>query len=388
MRPGVSRAGVLSHTCTLSRRELYTEMMNRRSTVQMLLLSVLLAVFGACSSPEPIAFGAILPLTGSGSMPEVRNGMELAVSEINERGGINGSPVELYVADSTGSGAVAIEEMRLMEEERRPLLFFSALSSVTGAVSEVAESEGIPLIGLIATDPAIPIGKRWTYVFYPNATHETEPVFTIMLQNSARSVGVVHLEDAYGRSVVREMERRAEGTGMTVDSHPFTGERRELDDAARSFMNHDAVYFVGFPSHILTMREVFTQAGYDGMTLSTSTATIPSLRSGNALDGVYVAAPLMYNDSYLLARQVSERYEARYDHKLNHYAATGYDAVNIIAGLLDGAESDRARVIEILTRGFIYPGVFGEITLYAGEHTMFFPLHPAVVDGENLRYLR
>ena len=351
-------------------------------------LAVLTTVFTACSGPEPITFGAILPLTGPGSMPEVKNGMELAVSEINERGGINGAPIELYVADSAGSGEVAVEKMRRMEEERPPLLFLSALSSVTGAVSEVAESEEIPLIGLIATDPSIPVDKRWTYVFYPNATHETEPIFSLILQQNIRTVGVVHHDDAYGRAMVREMELRSRGTAVTVDSHPYTGERSELNEAAQSFMNHDAVCFVGFAAQILTMREVFAQAGYDGMILSTSTATIPSLRSGNALDGVYVSAPLMYNDSFVLARQVSERYTERYDQKLDHYAATGYDIVKILAGLLDGEELDRARVIELFREGFIYPGVFGEITLYAGENTMFFPLYPAIITGEKVRYIR
>jgi branched-chain amino acid transport system substrate-binding protein len=372
--------------------ELYTVKNRERSVVgrmvRVIPLIALAAMLGACSGPEPITFGAILPLTGPGSIPEVKNGMELAVSEVNERGGINGRPMELHVEDSTGSGAVAAEKMRQMEEDRRPLLFFSALSSVTGAVSEVAEFGNIPLIGLIATDPSIPVGKQWTYVFYPNATHETEPIFSILLQKNVRLAGVVHQDDAYGRSVVREMEVRSRGTAVTVDSRAFTGEQSELDAAARSFMNHDAVYLVGFPPSILRMHEAFIEAGYGGMILSTSTATIPFMRTGSALDGVYVAAPLMYNDSFVLARQVSGRYEDRYDQKLNHYAATGYDIVNIMAGLLDGEELDRGRVIDILAKGFIYPGVFGEITLYAGENNMFFPLYPAVIEGENLRYIR
>ncbi len=372
--------------------ELYTVKIKKRSRpgrrLRVLPLIAVAIMLGACSGPEPITFGAVLALTGPGSTPEVKNGMELAVFEVNERGGINGRPIKLHVEDSTGNGAIAVEKMREMEEKLRPLLFFSALSSVTGEVSEVAESQEIPLIGLIATDPAIPIDKQWTYVFYPNATHETESIFSTLLQKNARLVGVVHQDDSYGRSVVREMELRSRGTAVTVDSYPFTGEQSELHDAARSFMNHDVVYIVGFAAHILQTREVFARAGYDGVIMSTSTATIPSMRSGGALDGVYVAAPLIYNDSFVPAREVSRRYEDRFDQKLNHYAATGYDIVNIMAGLLDGKETDRARVIDILRKGFIYPGVFGEITLYAGENNMFFPLYPAVIEGENLRYMR
>ncbi|MEX2443765.1 MAG: ABC transporter substrate-binding protein [Alkalispirochaeta sp.] len=358
------------------------------STLPIAVLGALLVMFSACSQPEPIHFGAILPLTGSGSMPEVKNGMELAVSEINETGGINGSPIELHVEDSAGSATVAVEKMQQMEKDGSFLLFFSALSSVTRAVSEVAEAEGIPLIGLIATDPEIPANKRWTYVFYPDASHEAEPIFSVLLREGARTVGIVYQDDAYGRSVVQEMKLRSGRTMVTVDSHPFTGEQSELNDAVRSFMNHDAVYFVGFAANILNMHEVFAQADYEGIMLSTSTATIPSLRRDSGLDGVYVAAPLIYNESFVLAREVSQQYQDRYDQTLNHYAATGYEVINVLAGLLDGQEPDRAQVIDVLRKGFIYPGIFGEITLYAGENNMFFPLYPAVIEGKDLRYVR
>jgi ABC-type branched-subunit amino acid transport system substrate-binding protein len=121
--------------------------------------------------------------------------------------------------------------------------------------------------------------------------------------------------------------------------------------------------------------------------MSTSTATVPSLRAEHNLDDVYAGAPLIYNDSFVFAERVSERYRDRYDRPLSHYAATGYDILKIIAGLLEGEELTRQRVIEILERGFTYPGVFGEIRLAEGRNTMYFPLYPARIEEGELRYL-
>ena len=46
---------------------------------------------------ESVTIGAVLPLTGSAAVwgQNARMGMDLAVSEINEAGGINGRPVRI-----------------------------------------------------------------------------------------------------------------------------------------------------------------------------------------------------------------------------------------------------------------------------------------------------
>ena len=358
-----------------------------RLLIPLLLIGLLLSLSG-CAESEEISFGAILPLTGAGSIPDVQRGIELAVREVNESGGIAGVPITLHVEDSEGDRDVATEKMNSLEGEHEPLLFFSALSSVTKAVSPIAEDQEIPLIGLVATDPSIPRGKEWTYVFYPSAEHETEPILRILLDQQARSVGVVHFDDAYGRSVAEELQRRAEGTAVTVDTAPYTGQQEELDEATGAYTEYDAVYLVGFASHILRMHAAFAASPYEGLIMSTSTATIPSLRRENDLSGVYVAAPLLYNTSFVLAREVADRYEEAYDRELSHYAATGYDIVKIVTGLLDGEDTERKDVIETLEEGFIYPGVFGEIILHAGDNNIYFPLHPAQIEGEDLRYIR
>ena len=356
-------------------------------TAGLFLAAVLLPlILGSCNQTEPLSLGAILPMTGEGSIPDVERGMRLALEELNESGGINGREISLHLRDSAGNPGSGAEQLRGLEEDRAPLLVFSALSSVTQAVSSEAERSQIPLIGLVATDPSIPEGKEWTYVFYPSARHEVEPIFSILRRQELRSVAVWHFGDAYGASVAREMRGRAEGTVIEVEGREYQGEGSRR--TAELLSGHDAVYMVGFASHIVDMRAALAETGFDGAILSTSTATIPSLRRERDLDGLFVAAPLMYNDSFVFAREVSNRYRERYDLELSHYAATGYDIVKIVAGLLDGEPLQRGRVTEILEEGFIYPGVFGEIILRSGSNNIYFPLYPAQIDGETLRYIQ
>lgn len=59
-------------------------------------VAVVLIVFYQAQKKEPIKIGAVLSITGAGSYSgkEVRDGMLLAIDEINAWGGINGRKIE------------------------------------------------------------------------------------------------------------------------------------------------------------------------------------------------------------------------------------------------------------------------------------------------------
>jgi branched-chain amino acid transport system substrate-binding protein len=61
----------------------------------------------AQATGEPIPVGGAIALTGwgAGDGQEIKNGLELAIEEINAAGGILGRPLELYVEDTKDQGA-------------------------------------------------------------------------------------------------------------------------------------------------------------------------------------------------------------------------------------------------------------------------------------------
>ena len=82
---------------------------------------------------EPIKIGAILSLSGPGGFygEEARDGMLLAVDEINAWGGINGRYIELIIEDSKTKPQEGKEGFKSIEEAHHPLLYVSNLSSVS-----------------------------------------------------------------------------------------------------------------------------------------------------------------------------------------------------------------------------------------------------------------
>ncbi len=96
-----------------------------------------------------------------------------------------------------------------------------------------------------------------------------------------------------------------------------------------------------------------------------------------------MAAPVIYDSSFLFARTVSEDFESRYNKPFDHFAANAYDTVRLVGGLLQNEELTRDNVKRILDRGFSYSGVFGSIDVLPGEHDIAFPFLPAqIIDGK------
>ena len=115
---------------------------------------------------EPIKIGAIFAVTGPASFlgaPEAKTA-EMLVEQINEKGGINGSPIELIVKDSGGSPEKAVSfAKQLIEEENVLAIIGPSTSGETMQIKPICEEEGMILVSCAAAEVIVnPVAK---YVF-------------------------------------------------------------------------------------------------------------------------------------------------------------------------------------------------------------------------------
>jgi len=108
------------------------------------------AFFGSMSDRSalaayPIRIGVLLPMTG----PFAKNGIEnweaiqIARDMINERGGVNGRPIEYVSGDATSPNAAISETERLISKEGVKITTGSFASPLAIAVSQAAERQGV-----------------------------------------------------------------------------------------------------------------------------------------------------------------------------------------------------------------------------------------------------
>lgn len=94
---------------------------------------------------DPIVIATSLPLTGEFSVPAVkhRDGFQLCVDLINDRGGMLGRPVELLVEDSRSDEQTSISQYeRFITTGEADVLFGTFSSALTFPTSTIAEQNG------------------------------------------------------------------------------------------------------------------------------------------------------------------------------------------------------------------------------------------------------
>ena len=241
---------------------------------------------------------------------------------------------------------------------------------------------------MVTTSPETTKLKEWTFRYYPTASSEIPPVLYILRKLKVKDLGVLYLDDEFGRSVFEFLERKLTKIGGTVKSKDFKPGELDFREQISKLKDMEAIFCVGFPEHFRKIFKQLREANYKGHILGSSDAAIPFVFNRSEANEVYLVAPVIYNPNFLFAKKVKDKYETLYKKSFNHMAANGYDVVEILSGLLVDKEISRQNLKRILDMGFAYDGIFGSVDVKAGDHDIAFPLHPAqIVEGE-VEYLR
>jgi len=159
----------------------------------MLALVVMVGTSGAAE----IKIGAAEALTGNASQygVPIRRGFELALSEINGSGGINGDKLALIVEDEQGKKEEAINVFKkLIFQDRVLLLFGPTLSNSAQASDPVAQAAKVVVFGTSNTaDGITSIGN---YVFRNSVTEAD--ILPVTLKIAGQKTGFKKVAVLYG----------------------------------------------------------------------------------------------------------------------------------------------------------------------------------------------
>jgi len=334
---------------------------------------------------ESIKIGVILSITGSGSYigEQTRDGMQMAVDEINSRGGIDGRHIELIIKDNQSSPDEAKNKFLEIEETHTPLMYISSLSSISTAVAPLAEENEVVLIALSSTAPGVTKQKEWTYRYFPTADEEVIPIIQILKDLNVSNLGILYQNDEFGRSVLVAVETEFENAERTIRKELFAPDAIDYKEQITKLQSVDAIIIIAWPEIVELILKQIRETDYQGHIIGSSDAATPLIFNMPEANGMYFATPAIYDYNFLFASKVSKVFESKYNKQFDHNAGNGYDFIRILDGLLENEELTRENVKNILDMGFSYSGVFGSVDILPGEHDMGFLLFPShIVNGE------
>ncbi|MBK9515909.1 MAG: ABC transporter substrate-binding protein [Anaeromyxobacter sp.] len=183
------------------------------------LLLALLTLALPARAAEPLKVGALLSVTGPASFlggPEQRT-LEMAVEDLNARGGLGGRPVQLIVKDTGGSPEKAVSfAKQLIDEEQVFAIIGPSTSGETMAVKGLAEGSGTLLLSCAAAEVIVNPVARWVFKTAQKDSHAAAMIFQQLRKQGLTKVGVLTSNTGFGKAGKEQLEKLAPEFGVQI----------------------------------------------------------------------------------------------------------------------------------------------------------------------------
>ncbi|CAM5338931.1 MULTISPECIES: ABC transporter substrate-binding protein [Streptomyces] len=305
-------------------------------------------------SPAPL-IGALVPLTRPGWVEAGRHllaGLELAVREVNDAGGIAGRPLELVVRDTAadpGRAAAAVDEL---EGLGVAALAGEYHSVVARAAAARADALGLPFLCSSAVlDALTEQPTDWVARLCPAQSHGWRIYADFLLGAGHRRIAVAAQAGVYWASGIRILrDRLAAGGGTVVELDMGLLDPAGVCDA---LVDHGAtalLLLVGHPDPAVPIVKAVRRDRRLAELLIGAPAGQPEFTTWAALLGDEGAAVpfLRYRPERLtpLGARVEASLRERLAATPSFVAFEGYDTVLVLADVLRSHGADRERIAE------------------------------------------
>lgn len=305
----------------------------------------------ACShGGGPVAIGLAGPFSEPRGASMLR-GAQLAVNQINARGGVRGRTLELRVADDSGSDDAAVRVAERLYADPTVVAVVGHLTS--GASIAAAQvygggSDPVTMISPSASSPGLSGISPWVFRVCPSDLQHGPELARFARQTvGARRAGIIYVNDDYGRGVRSSFAGEFTRLGGTViEADPYVASTPSLEPYVSRLRRSgiDVLLLAAErPGAELALREMHSLG-----------VTWPVL-GGDALTGIEadgsLAEGMRLSSAYLPDRRdernttfIADYARAFPGLRPDHRGAGAYDAVQLVARAVADAGASRPAV--------------------------------------------
>jgi len=226
---------------------------------------------------DPIKIGVLTSLTGPFTPwgLQTRAGMELAVNEINKRGGVRKRQLSLDVVDDQSSPNAGIDGFRKLTEQDHVVTVGGLISSdVALATSRLAEQAHVPMFLVKAgASEILTSNSRYTFrTCLPAAAEVAAPILQFAQRRHVKSVGAIVADYAWGHSIEAALQSTFQGSGIKLKIQVAPVRTSDFTPYLRSIGGSQLIVATGHPPG---SGAILVQAGQLGMKVPVTGAYTP-----------------------------------------------------------------------------------------------------------------
>lgn len=297
---------------------------------------------------DTIKIGINVPLTGFAASDgkSALNGAELAVSQANMAGGVNGQKIELIKYDDQASPKEAVPiALKLIEKDEVVAAISGSYSGATRASAAIYQDAKTPYISAFAIHPDIT--RAGNYVFRTSFVGEVQGRAGAKLIGESlglKKVSIITLKNDFGKSLAAGFKEVADKFGIEILSEYEYGIKdRQFGPIVSKIRadKPDAIYASGyfFTAGPLVSQlraagikvPVIGQEGYDSQNYIKI--------AGPAAEGTIITTSLDRDSKSKETQDFISAYERVAGHKTDMVAASAHTAVKVLVAALKKAGS-------------------------------------------------
>jgi len=364
--------------------------MKRRSVKSICWMTALIVALGmlwcapAVFAAEAYKIGGIFAVTGPASFlgdPEKKS-LEMAVDEINARGGIDGRPVEAVIYDTEGDPTKTVLAVnKLISKDNVVAIIGPSRTPTTLAVVPIVERLGVPFISCAAGIQIVEPVKPWVFKTAQSDVLAVAAIYKHMQKHGIKKVGILTVTNAFGVSGRDQLLQQAEGYGIQVVSEQAFG-AGDTDMTAQLTKirkeEPDAVICWGTNPGPAVVAKNMRQLGMTLPLYQSHGVASPKFieLAGEAAEGVrlptgkiLVADLLPESDPQkpVLLQYIAD-YNKRYGGGVSGFGGYAYDAMHLLAKAMAGTGGDKAKIRDNLEKISGHVGISGTFNFSEKDH--------------------
>ena len=331
---------------------------------------------GAKASGDSITIGTVTTNSGTAAAygeAEVK-GFELAVSEINAKGGINGKKVKLESMDDKGDATEASNAYNKLAGDNNVLAVAGpTISATTAAVAPLADQSKLVTIAPAATSDSIETGNYLFRTCFKDS-YQGEVAARFAAENlKVKKVAVLYgTGDPYSSGVGEAFAKAAEKLGLEVvdkessssaDDTEYSAQLQKIQASGAELLYAPYYYSVAGPyidprtaASVGFEGYVMGPDGYDGLKLT---------GDKSQYNKTYYTTHYSADDNTnTKVQDFIKSYKSKNNAEPNTFAALGYDTIYMIKQAIEKAGKNATREdVRNAVASMTFDGVTGKFTM-------------------------
>ena len=334
-----------------------------RKNIMVVLSLVLVLVLGLITSgcnnliknDKEIILGANYEMTGAlaAVAKQTVNGINLAIKQTNEQGGVLGKQIKLIIADNKSEPSESANAItKLIKNDNVKLVFGSVASSNVLATVQIAHDSKIPLITATATNPSVTMEQDQVrpYVF---RTCFIDPFQGEVMANfAAKSLqaktAVMYIDSSsdYSKGLAKIFaEKFIANGGIIIGEESFLQKDQDFKSTLTKIkaINPDVVFIPAYYEEVGKIIRQAREIGIKSQLIGTDGWDDPKLieiAGLSAVEGTFFSNHYSPQDQDPKVVEFVKAYKAEYNQEPSALAVLGYDCALVVIDAIKRAGSD------------------------------------------------